>query len=276
MMLLRSIFRRARRATAALAALTVGCQGCHKPEPPAPINMATRHPVATNHGVVGVEGVAAFGTLTPPELERLRAAKVFWGHQSVGRDLMGGTRALGFPFETVTGPGDYARVVRGEAAIADNRDPERKIRSFRELFLNRNIGSAVEVAAFKFCWIDFNSDTDLDALEQHYAQAVDEAHRRFPAVRFFHVTPPLTSDEVRENRIRLAFGQRLRNRYAGQAIVYDLAELQSTHDDGSRCVRDGGAVLCDEYRSDEGHFNDQGAQRAARAFLFAIARSLTP
>lgn len=249
---------------------------CKRGEPPSPINLATRTALTGSTGVVGVEGIAAFDRLTPAELTRLRSANVLWGHQSVGRDLIGGANALGFPFTTVSAAADYGRVHLGEALIAENRDPERKIRSFNELFVGRTIGSAVQVAAFKFCWIDFNSDTDLDALLTHYTQAVEQAQQRYPTVRFFHVTPPITSDEPRENRIRVEFGRRLRERFAARAVVLDLSEIQSTRDDGSRCVRDRAPVLCDTYRSDEGHFNPDGARRAAKAFLFAIARSLPP
>lgn len=256
--------------------LVLSALGCKRPDPPTPINMASRTPIAANTGVVGIEGIAAFDRLTPAELQRLRDARVFWGHQSVGRDLIGGASSLGYPFTTVSSAADYGAVHFGEALIAENRDPQRKIRSFTELFVNRTIGSAVQVAAFKFCWIDFSRSTDLDALLSQYAEAVASAQQRYPNVRFVHVTPPLTSDEPRENRVRIEFGRRLRERYSTRAVVLDLSEIQSTRDDGSRCVRDGSAVLCDQFRSDEGHFNPDGARRAAKAFLFAIARSLPP
>ncbi len=247
--------------------------GCHRGEPPAPVDMATRRAITADRGVVGVEAVHAFDRMTPADRARLGALRVFWGHQSVGRDLMGGAGRLGFPFEAVTGAGDYPRVTRGEAEVADNRDPARKVRSFRTLVLDRGIGGAVQVVAMKFCWIDFTRDTDLDAIERQYTEAVAEIRRRFPTVRVLHVTPPLTSDEPRENRIRLAFGQRLRQRFAATDVVFDLAEVQSTRDDGSRCVRDRSAVLCDPYRSDEGHLNDAGADRAAKAFLYAVLQA---
>lgn len=247
---------------------------CKRGEPPPTINLSTRAALTGATGVVGVEGITAFDRLTPAELQRLRGANVLWGHQSVGRDLIGGASALGYPFSTVSGAADYGSVHLGEALIPENRDPERKIRSFTDLFVGHSIGSAVQVAAFKFCWIDFSTDTDLDALLTHYTAAVEQAQQRYPNVRFFHVTPPITSDEPRENRVRVEFGRRLRERFASRAVVLDLSEIQSTRDDGTRCVRDRSAVLCDQYRSDEGHFNPEGARRAAKAFLFAIARSL--
>ena len=256
----------------AVMALVLG-GGCRRGEPPAAINMASRQAILGDRGVVGVEAIAAFDQLTAADRARLASLRVFWGHQSVGRELMGGAGRLGYAFQTVSSAADYPRVTRGEALVADNRDPARKVRSFRTLVLDQGIGGAVQVAAFKFCWIDFNTDTDLDAIERQYADAVTEARRRFPGLRILHVTPPLTSDEPRENRIRMAFGQRLRQRYAQTDVVFDLAEVQSTRDDGGRCVRDNSAVLCDAYRSDEGHFNDGGADRAAKAFLYAILRA---
>jgi hypothetical protein len=225
-------------------------------------------------GVIGVDGIAAFDKLPKSELERLRSARVFFGHQSVGGNLLGGAEALGFPFRTVSSAIDYAGVKRGEALVAENGNPSRKIRSFTDFIDHQGIGDKVDVAGFKFCWIDFAEGADIGKLESEYAAAIDAIAKRFPRLRLFHVTPPLTSDEPARNKLRLSFGERLKARYASKAVVLDLGSIVSTSATGSRCQRGGVPVLCDDLRSDSGHLSDVGSQRAAKAFLYALVRTL--
>ena len=52
--------------------------------------------------------------------------------------------------------------------IGTNMDPGSKIARFREI-MDSGVGQAADIAFFKFCFIDVDHDTDIDALFESYA-----------------------------------------------------------------------------------------------------------
>lgn len=231
-------------------------------------------PLGTGHGVVGPDGVAAFDTMPAEAKKALRGARVFFGHQSVGGNIIEGASALGYSFSSVSASSDFAMPKLGEAPVAENHDPHRKISSFSELLLGAKIGLRADVAGFKLCYVDFGDVGKLAGLREKYVATMVAIKKEYPALRLFHVTPPLTTKSAAENRARLGFGTWLKSTYAAKDVVFDLAAVESTKEGGFACDEDGIAALCPEYASDEGHLGKQGAQRAAKAFLYALARSL--
>jgi hypothetical protein len=223
-------------------------------------------------GVVSNEGIRAFEALTAAELAPLRERRVLWGHQSVGENLLGGARQLGFEFRSVSRGADYGEARWGEAGVADNGDPERKIRSFVELMVGGGIGRRVEAASFKFCWVDFDTGTDVEELGDEYDAAMRDVQARFPSVRLLHVTPPLTTDEPELNGVRWRFGRELIRRHRDTGLVFDLGAVISTDASGQQCKTGNQRRLCPGWASDSGHLNDDGSQRAAKAFLYAFHR----
>ncbi|MBI2892651.1 MAG: hypothetical protein HYY06_03805 [Deltaproteobacteria bacterium] len=230
-------------------------------------------PVPT--GVIGSEGIAAFDALDPAQIAALAKRRVFWGHQSVGANVLEGARALGFDFAEVSRGSDYARVAWGEAGVEENGDPERKIASFGAYLEDQGIGRRVEAAGFKFCWIDFEEDTDVADLLGDYEEKMGELARSHPRVRFLHVTPPLTTDEPEKNLVRWRYGREMIRRFANRGVVLDLASVISTGADGRACESRRARRLCPAWSSDNGHLNDEGSRRAAKAFLYAFFRLLS-
>lgn len=233
---------------------------------------APRPAGAVATGVVSNDGIRAFEALTAAELAPLKARRVLWGHQSVGENLIGGARQLGFEFRSVTRGADYGEARWGEAGVAENGDPERKIRSFVELMVGGGIGRRVEAASFKFCWVDFETGTDVEDLADEYDAAMRDVQARFPDVRLLHVTPPLTTDEPEANGVRWRFGRELIRRHRDTALVFDLGAVISTDASGEQCKSGNQRRLCPAWASDSGHLNDAGSQRAAKAFLYAFYR----
>jgi hypothetical protein len=223
-------------------------------------------------GVVSNDGIRAFEALSAEQLAPLKQRRVLWGHQSVGENVMSGARALGFEFASVSRGADYGDARWGEAAVAENGDPERKIRSFVDLMTTGGIGRRVEAASFKFCWIDFEDGTDVADLADDYDAAMRDMQSRFPSVRFLHVTPPLTTDEPELNGVRWRFGREMVRRHRDSGVVFDLAAVISTDAAGQQCKSGNQRRLCPGWASDSGHLNDEGSQRAAKAFLYAFHR----
>ena len=231
------------------------------------------------------------------DLHAVSSARVYFGHQSVGGNIMDGLedlqRQLGQPVVRVGELGALdAPVGQGillHTAIGKNEDPGSKCEDFRRVL--DQLQGKLDVALFKFCYIDFNDRSNVDAIFETYARTMDDLKARYPDVVFMHVTAPLRTVDrgpgvwIREmlgrpNRTKLAnvnrneFNRRLKERYAGDPI-FDLAEVMSTYPDGRReSFKANGAdyfSLVPAYTDDGGHLNGVGRTYAAAAFVNSIA-----
>jgi len=210
--------------------------------------------------------------------------RVFFGHQSVGQDVLGGVSRLAASGASVP------EVV--DARIGANEEPLAKIADF-DARVRDGLGERVDVAMMKLCYIDVTAGTDVRALFDVYRTTLSALERDHPAVSFVHVTVPLTTEQGRLTRLRSRltgndrFGpaenvqrERLnalfRAEYAGDRL-FDLAAVESTRPDGTRVSgRHEGAdyfALHDGYAADLGHLNEPGAEVAATAWLAAVARA---
>jgi hypothetical protein len=257
----------------ASVAATMALPAC-KGAPTTRLDEASR-PITGKTGVVGIEAARAFNQLSPADKDALKQKKVLFGHQSVGKNLIDGAQAIGFPFQAVDSGASFATVKWGDAVIQKNGDPLRKFASFKELVLAKGMGATVDVAAMKLCWIDFESGTDSAALLAKYDADVKAMRAAHPNLRILHVTPPLTTDEAKLNEQRWKFGRLLIEKYRGEGIVLDLAEVMAAQADGGLCEKRGAPRLCDEWASDSGHLNGPGSERAAKAFVVAVQRLLS-
>ena len=211
--------------------------------------------------------------------------RVFFGHQSVGDNILDGVRAAR--------PG--LRIVRGEAPptapgivetlIGRNEDPDSKLQRFEGVMAS--LGDRVDVAMMKFCYVDFSADTDVAVLQQRYRDMMGRLTRRYRRTRFAHVTVPLTIIQSgpkafikrqlgrpvwgeRENRQRDRFNAWLRQTYEGEPI-FDLAAIESTGPRGERAEFELEGhrypMLFPGYSNDGQHLGDDGRRKAAAGFL---------
>jgi hypothetical protein len=253
-------------------------------------------------GIAGID-------ITTRELAAVAGARTFFGHQSVGNDLLravpGVYAAHGMVAPPIVGVGvgvGVADVVGdggflAHAAIGANGQPLLKIKEFAAR-LRGGIAARVDVAMMKLCYIDIAADTDVAGLFSTYRDTLAGLAREYPDVRVVAVTVPVTTDADVTQRLKAGiktvlgradrFGraenvarQRLnaliRREYADDAL-FDLAAVESTGADGTRA---GGRhrgqeylALCREYAADCGHLNQRGADTAATAWLAAIARAV--
>jgi hypothetical protein len=260
-------------ASVAAALVLPSCRDVPSKDTPVSWLDVSKRQLAGKTGVVGIEAERAFTALSASDKDALKQRKVFFGHQSVGQNLVDGARMIGFPFARVTSGAELAATPWGEAKIDKNRAPLEKISSFHTFLTDKGMG-AVDVAGFKFCWIDFNANSNVDDLLAKYDAEVKLAKEKFPALRILHITPPLTTNEPKLNAIRWQFGRALVARYKNDGLVLDLAEVVSTTADGGVCERGGSPRMCTAWALDRGHLNAVGSQRAARAFVIAVHRLL--
>lgn len=235
----------------------------------------------------------------PAELQSLAGKRMFFGHQSVGMDILAGVEDLMKRAPIAAGiriahSSDADALVPGvlaHEAVGTNGDPMSKIRAF-QTFMDSGIGNKADVALFKFCYIDFEESTDARQVFREYKATMDALKARYPSTTFVHVTMPLRMVQAgpkalikriigrppggyAQNARRNAYNSLLRREYAGREPLFDLAEVESTRPDGSRVTfeLDGQELfaLNPPYTPDNGHLNEAGRIRAAEAFVRVLA-----
>lgn len=228
----------------------------------------------------------------------LATRRIYFGHQSVGADLVAGVdMLLGDRADArlnLVQTRDLA-VVSGPALVhflvGRNEDPASKNRDFLRV-LDARPAADHGIALLKYCFVDVNGAEDARSIFDGYRRTIDEVHRRHPDLTVVHVTMPLTTVEsAAKSRVKHWMGRRsardlarkrqeynqlLRAAYAGREPVFDLADVESRRADGSRTffIASGDTIftLAPEYTSDGGHLNAVGRRVAAGQLLAVLGR----
>src|SRR3954471_5260390 len=109
------------------------------------------------------------------DLQRLAHQRVYFGHQSVGANIIQGVKEL------CKGAG--VPVFIKDEFVPENGDPLRKLASFKS---SVGAGSRYDVALVKFCYVDISAETDARALFASYRAAIDELRAKNPRTVFVH------------------------------------------------------------------------------------------
>lgn len=237
---------------------------------------------------------------TRQEVEKVMTTRVFFGHQSVGKNIISGIP--GYYAQHSSEPPEIIELSEGttppsggdggvilHSMVGENRYPEKKLADFAST-LRAGVAQHIDVAVLKFCYLDVHSGTDVDALFELYRSQMAELQAEFPMVRFVYATVPLRVETVdlkqlvkeligrpNDNAARERFNTLVRGEYAATGRLFDIAAMQSTKPDGTRIARSHrGAVhfaMYEGYASDPGHLNAEGSMRAAGEFLAVVGRS---
>jgi hypothetical protein len=232
---------------------------------------------------------------TRADLSALIDRRVFFGHQSVGGNILDGVAdwqretGLAWPVATPDAmPHEGGALVH--ATVGQNGDPRSKCDDFRRL-VDAGTPGRVDVATLKFCYVDVQQESEAAALCDAYIATLEDLARRHAGTVFVPATVPLTHAEggvgvvVREllgrpnthkarNLARQAFNDRLRTRWTASPL-FDLAAAESTRPDGTRettTYRGRRAEnLVAAYADDGRHLNAAGRRPVAAAFLHTLA-----
>ncbi len=253
---------------------------------------------ACGKGTVGTATPSNPNVLTDQQIAAVMAKKIFFGHQSVGNNIVQGIRDLEKVDPrlklNITKSPDPQSVVGPafvEFEIGQNGNPQSKIDSFAAI-LDKGMGAQGGIAMFKFCYVDIDASTDVPAMFAGYRDAMSTLKERYPSLKIVHVTAPLTTVEPAAkawiksllgkatlraaNVKRNQFNNLMRQTYAGRATLFDLAAIESTRSDGSRSYFTRGSenvyTLAPEYTVDGGHLNEAGRRAVAAQLLLALAR----
>lgn len=246
--------------------------------------------------LAGAQGVTP---ATRADLQTLSKHKVFFGHQSVGDNLLEGLQRVAkeaqvpLNVKLTDGSGRLEGAVIAHTHVAENTQPLKKLQSFERAMVN--VGGDVQLALVKFCYIDFNPNTDVGQLFTEYQATVRRLKTSYPKVKLLHVTTPLTVVQtgwkaslkklmgkapygLLENIKREQYNQLIRQTYGAENSVFDLAHAESTQPNGSRLTYawNGTTVpaLYPGYTDDGEHLNEAGQRQAAAAFAKAAATQL--
>ncbi len=257
-------------------------------------------PVACSGGSMDDKAIAYEKLSDVPDAawQKLASRKIYFGHQSVGYNILDGVREIikenpkiRLTIEENYDPDKFKSGVISHSRIGYNEDPKSKLDMLS--FLVKSSGDEkVDIMFFKFCYVDFNSNTDVKALFHDYESTFAQFKAKYPKITFVHLTSPLTSIQtgikasikrivgrpvagITENAKRQEFNQLLRQTYAGKYPFFDIAAIESTLPDGSRATYEYNGTtyysLAQEYTNDGGHLNEQGRRIVASRLLLTLA-----
>lgn len=248
------------------------------------------------------EAATMGAAVTDREWQALAHKKIFFGHQSVGYNILDGVHDLLGPesklkprIAKVNGGDDYTMPILGHAEVGHNTDPKSKIAAF-EKYMDSGIGQIADVAMFKFCYVDVDDTTDVKAVFQGYKASIERVRRKYPSLTIAHLTMPLVAKQegiavelkdivkkilgrtVRRpvlNAKREEFNRMLIQEYSSRDPVFDLARIESTLDTGERLTVVSDDVkfpaLLPKYTEDGGHLNASGGKIVGAEFVKFLA-----
>jgi hypothetical protein len=233
------------------------------------------------------------------KLEALSQKTYFFGHQSVGRNMLDGLRMLMGEHpelklniqesESVehAAPGAFLH-----SNVGKNREPLTKIAQY-ESALESGLGPKVNAAFLKFCYVDMVAAGDPQALFDQYRDSVGRLKAKYPETTFVHFTLPLKSPKGgfknlikrligweipgdTDNVQRSHYNALLRAAYEGREPVFDIAKLESVDPATGKAFTftfDGKEyeAMSPANTYDGGHLTDSGKRWIAEQLIVFLA-----
>jgi len=234
------------------------------------------------------------------ELKLLQDKKIYFGHQSVGKNIMQGLTDLvsmqnevEFPVIDLDATDSLPEYYFAHSRIGANTNPEGKCDAFADL-IDQKISGDLDVALMKFCYVDIDENTDVQALFNYYKDTIEKIRNQYPEMTILHVTVPLMANsggwKIKVKRLinyqdytdpanikRNEFNNLLLETYKNEPI-FDLARVESTYPDGKReSFKNNGKTyysLIRDYTHDGGHLNATGRKLVAQEMIRSLVKNL--
>lgn len=232
---------------------------------------------------------------------KLAEKKIFFGHQSVGYNIIDGITDIINERDYIKlnviearEPSAFEQPVLAHSQVGMNTKPFSKIKRFVEI-MDAGVGNKVDIALFKFCYVDIMRDSDPQEIFDGYSAAMEELTKRYPNTKFLHVTVPIRSVPkgakrylkqtvklligrpgfFEDNMKRRRYNDLLNDAYSKTGFFFDLALIESVNTSGFGCYALKGAekvsVMAPEYTEDGGHLNRLGRKKVAEQLLIILA-----
>jgi hypothetical protein len=220
------------------------------------------------------------------QLQAFAGKRVFFGHQSVGTNIIEGIQHLA-ERESVSIRVSETRLPPADGAgglfhfhVGENGAPERKLKDFMDTVLALET-VPLDLAMLKFCYVDIDSRRNPAGMAASYIEMIESLRERRPSVTFVPVTAPLTFIQggpkawmkkllgrtpagFVDNANRQAFNENLR-RHFSRTELFDLARVEAGPSAGRV------ESLDPRLSSDGGHLNANGQSVVAASLLQFLA-----
>lgn len=253
-------------------------------------------------GKMSAKEIASVKNIPESKLQKLSGKKIYFGHQSVGynivdglKDIMKENPAIKLNIVHAADPDAFKMPVFAHSFVGQNTKPDSKVDDFARL-MEQGIGNKADIAFLKFCYVDVDEKTDVQKVFDYYKNRLAQLKGKYPNTTFVHFTMPLVSKQagpkiwlknlikkiigrpisnISINIKRNQFNDMLKKEYEGKEPVFDLARIESTLSDGTRLslTKDGATFysMLPEYTYDGGHLNEKGRKIAAQELLLFLA-----
>ncbi len=235
-------------------------------------------------------------------LDNLGKKAIFFGHQSVGRNILSGIYYVSNGLDKSIKIEEYNPNQENvlelgiiHQNIGENEYPSTKISDFQTFFSN-NQENLPDIALMKFCYVDTYRDNSPEEIYKEYVSTMETLEKQYPETTFVYVTMPLTSPMDKgiknwaknilgrlkkvdtgtvENIPRNIFNTLLRDSKSGTGRLFDLAEIESTTPDGKEYYAEANGkmvpALYPLYTWDGGHLNEEGQKLVASELIKFLA-----
>ncbi len=232
------------------------------------------------------------------DLKALGQERVFFGHHSVGNNILAGFRQIvsenpevQLNFLKWTDSLNLSQTFLVEGSVGKNGNPKSKYDEYIRI-VEKLSRANLNIALMKLCFVDITQQANVDQIFNEYVSTIELLKQKHPSITFVHITVPLTTeagitrriyrflrgetvDYTADNSAREKYNEKLRKHFASDPI-FDLAAIESTHPNMNRESGKGPSgtyySLVKEYASDEGHLNDYGGRIAARELVRILAQ----
>jgi len=228
------------------------------------------------------------------EFSSLKNRKVYFGHQSVGLNIITGLNSLiqknkNLEFIKIITPEEYSNLIILEdsnfyfihSKIGQNMYPETK---FEDFISKLEILNDIDAAFVKLCYIDINRNTDVHRLYNKYLETYDLLGNKYNRIKFIYFTSPLTTRQdylIRtiksllgrpdHNIKRNQFNRLLRE--TESINLFDIAYYESHYDGDVATLKN--EYLLRKYSDDNRHLNKLGSEKVAIQLLVYLNNLFT-
>lgn len=237
-------------------------------------------------------------TISQERWGKLANKKIYFGHQSVGYNIIDGVETI-----LKNNPNIKINIKEGNKLIifekpvfahsknGQNGDPKSKIDAFYKI-IDERLGGNVDISGFKFCYVDFNKNTDIEDIFEYYKLKMNIISQKYPNTEIIHCTVPLLTIQkgpkawvkkilnksigIEDNIARQQFNELLVKEYSDQSI-FDLAKYESTYPNMDReftiVNNKKYFAMVPDYTNDGGHLSTKGKYHIASQFLLFLTNT---
>ncbi|MBU1087117.1 MAG: hypothetical protein KKD05_06315 [Candidatus Omnitrophica bacterium] len=229
--------------------------------------------------------------------DSLANKKIYFGHQSVGYNIIDGIKDVMTEMPNIKlniietkNPEDFKKGIFAHSTVGRNENPKSKIDDFKRI-MDSGVGGKVDIAFFKFCYIDINSETDQAELLAYYKNTMNYLERKYPNTKFVHFSVPIRTTNNsfkarirrffnkdvwgdKENIARNKYNKNFMDEYVPNEDFFNIALYEATLPDHSLnyCAKRGNDYLAlwSGYSEDGGHLSLLGKKYIAQKLLLFL------